>query len=248
MTQPQEVPEQGTPQELSALILASLTAWLALVLPAVLATGFPNPLAIFQFEQFWTSQVDRWMPVLARLARPGWNRTASELGVSIPWRADDPYLQEILDRTRNLLVGIPDRVYREVIKAMADGRDRGESNAQISARVSKILDVNGSANWPHRADVVARTELNRFTEAGALAAARSYTARTGRQVLKQWKDRDDSRVRLPHSRVDKRRQRLGEPFEVGRSLLQQPLDPAGFPEDVINCRCRLEYVEVNRGR
>lgn len=244
MTQPEP---QETEESITPLVLAALTAWLALVFPAVMATPVPNPSAIFQFERFWITQVDRLMPVLARLARRGWERTASELGVELRWDPSDPYLEEILAQTRNLLVGIPDRVYRDVVKSMAAGRDRGETAAQIRQRVDNILNINGSENWPHRAVVITRTELGRFTEAGGLAAARRVEQREQSVILKRWEDRDDDRVRRSHERVDNQLRRLGEPFQVGRSSLQFPIDPTGHPDDVVNCRCRLRFVRSGRG-
>ena len=244
MTQPEQVPvgDEGVDDNLNVLILAAFTAWLALVGPAVMASTVPNPMAIFNFEQFWTRQVDRLLPAFFRLARPGWVRTNQELGTSIRFDPRDPELVELLSEVRNLWVGLQNRVFREVVNAMADGRDRGEDVEQIRRRVDNILTVTGSANWPHRAAVGARTELNRFEEAGGLAAARRIQARERVDIWKRWDDSDDDQVRRAHRRVDNQLRRLGEPFQVGGSMLQYPLDPSGDPASVINCRCRLRYV------
>lgn len=244
MTQPEEVTEETLG---SWILVAILAPWLALVGPAVLATTVPNPAAIFQFERFWISQIDKLMPVLARLARPGWLRTVSELDSTVRWDPNDPYLTEILAMTRNLLVRIPERVYQDVIRTMAVGRDNGENIQQIRQRVDNILNINGSENWPNRALVIARTETARFTEAGALAAARRVEQSERTVILKRWRDRDDSRVRRSHELVDNHLRRLGEPFQVGTSSLQQPLDPRGAADQVVNCRCRLEFVRVRNG-
>lgn len=245
MTQP--VPEETEEVQESALVplvLAALTAWLALALPAVMATAVPNPAAIFQFERFWTSQVDRLMPYLARLARFGWTRTGQELGNQIPFDSQDPYLAEILATTRNLLVRVQERVYQDVIRSLATGRDRGESLMSLRQRVNNILSISGSENWPNRALVIARTEVARFNEAGALAAARRIEQIERSTIWKQWDDRDDDRVRRSHVNVDNQRRRLGEPFQVGRSSMQQPLDPRGAAQEVVNCRCRLRFVRM----
>lgn len=242
MTQPEVQEEQVQEESLTPLVLAALTAWLALVLPAVMATAVPNPAAIFQFERFWITEVERLMPYLARLARFGWVRTGRELGNQVPFDQNDPYLVEVLQQTRNLLVRIPDRIYRDVIKTMAVGRDKGETVEQIRQRVNNILNINGSENWPNRALVIARTEVARFNEAGALAAARRIETSERSVILKRWDDRDDGKVRRSHERVDNTLRRLGEPFQVGRSSMQQPLDPHGAAQEVVNCRCRLVYV------
>lgn len=244
MTQPEAVPAQEeVPNDaLNALILAAFTAWLALVLPAVMASPVPNPMAIFNFETFWTRQVDRLLPAFFRLARPGWIRTAQELDVRLPFDPKDPELVDLLAEVRNLWVGLQYRVFREVVKTMADGRDLGESVEQIRQRVDNVLNITGSANWPHRAAVGARTEMNRFEEAGGLAAARRIEIRDRVTILKRWDDSDDSAVRRTHARVDNQLRRLGETFQVGTSALQYPLDPSGSADDVVNCRCRLRYV------
>lgn len=245
MTQPEIQEDQ---EELYLLVLASLTAWLALVLPAVMAPlawgGAPNLSMILAFEQFWTRQVDTWMPTLARLARRGWEQGNRQLGLNIPYDPASPELAELLSRARNLLVRVPERTYRQVLASVAEGRDRGESDAQLVARINNVLNINGSENWPNRARVIARTEVNRFESAGTLGLGFEAQRRTGKTLMKRWESRDDPKVRASHARVDNDLRRLGEPFEVGRSLLQHPVDPAGFPEDVIDCRCRLHLVEV----
>lgn len=255
MTQPEPLAEsEGLSQAataaliaaFSAVVLAELTAWLAEVRDALLGgiAGVFNLTAFGALSSSWDLRVDRMMSDLMRAARQGWEETADQLGLRIPFDPTDPILIEQLDRTRNLLVRIDEEVYRMVIKAIADGTDRGESNAQIAARIDNVLSVTGSENWPNRADVIARTEVTRFTEAGALSAAQRWQVRTGRILEKQWVDRDDSMVRSAHRDVDGDRVPLWALFQVGMSLLRYPGDPVGLPHDVINCRCHLKFVEV----
>lgn len=247
MTQPevQETPEE----ELTALILSMITVWLASVGPAVLASvafgGLPDVTAIWRFQDLWIRQVDeRLLPFLARLARQGWLLGSRDLGRSRPFNPSDPHLVDVLARTRNLLVRIPDETYQQVIRSLARGRDAGDSPAQLVKRVSNVLTVTGSENWPNRASVIARTELNRFTNAGLLARGRSETLV---QVVKQWVSKDDLRVRPTHDGADDQIRALYEPFQVGFSLLQQPQDPLGSAAEVVNCRCRMKLLEVPRG-
>lgn len=243
MTSPQQIPE--TPAEatpwLTPTVFAAIGVWLAAIAPVVVVGTVVNPGAMWQFQALWNRQVDSLYPYLLAMARYGWLDKTAGLGVSTQWDRSDTNLAELLQQSRNLLVRIPDEVYRQIIRTMAVGRDRGETSEQIAARVSNILDINGSENWLNRSAVIARTELNRFYQAGGLGSMRTTQQRTGRAVLKQWQDRDDAKVRRVHKMVDNELRRLGEPFHVGRSLLQQPVDPRGFPEDVINCRCDLDY-------
>jgi Uncharacterized protein, homolog of phage Mu protein gp30 len=250
MTQPQTVepppPEevQGAENEFTALVLAALTVWLALVFPAVMASVVPNPAAIWQFQPVWVREVDKLMPYLERLARRGWQQTMRQFGMDLPFQAD-PLLLDQLARTRNLLVRIPDETYQQLIKSLATGVDAGQSRAQLEQRIRNILTITGSENWPARAATIGRTEVNRFFNAGALAAAQRVQADTGRRIVKRWRDENDNRVRPAHARVDGKFRPLGEPFEVGGSLLQYPGDPSGLPSTVINCRCDLVFKEAS---
>jgi uncharacterized protein with gpF-like domain len=255
MTQPVEPPVESTGLNdaviaamiaaFAVLVLAALTRWLAKARAAVMRNGDPG--AILTLDADWSREIDNLMPDLLRAARRGWEETARQLGLDLPFNPRDPIILEQLERTRNLLVRVDDGVYRMVIRAIADGTDKGESKQQISARIDNILDITGSENWPNRADVIARTEVGRFTEAGSLSAAQRFQVRTTIRLLKEWVDKDDARVRSAHSRVDGKRLPLRGLFEVGRSLLRYPKDPAGAPKDVIDCRCRLKFLEVRNG-
>lgn len=248
MTQPED---PDVEQSLTGMWLAAIRSWLDLVLPAVMAPtafgGSPDPSAMWKFQGHWNAQVDRIMPTLVSLSRRGWNRTTADLEVKKAWDPQDPDLAEGLQRTRNLLYQVPERVYREVLKSLSVGRNKGETRDQLIARVDSILNINGSANWPERAKVIARTEINRFDEIGALSAARRVQRDTGQQLVKQWETRDDPRVRSDHAAVDNEVRRLGETFHVGKSALQHPVDPLGHPDDIVNCRCVLKIRRSRRG-
>lgn len=255
MTQPQQpVEAEGLSTAATAAITASvgsvvfaeLASWLLKAKDAVLGgvAGVFNLTTFGALNQMWNDSVERILDDLMRAARRGWEEAARQLGLNIPFDPTDPILVEQLERTRNLLVRIDEEVYRMVIKAIADGTDRGESNAQIAARIDNVLSISGSENWPNRADVIARTEVTRFTEAGALSAAQRWSARTGRTLVKEWVDRDDARVRRGHRDVDGDRVPLYGLFDVGDSWLRYPGDPSGLPHTVINCRCHLRFVEV----
>lgn len=261
MTQPAEPQEAAEAEGLSdaavaaliaamaVVVLAALTRWLDRARELVLGSGGAPSLSMLSaLDQMWAQEVDALMPDLMRAAQRGWEETAAQLGVDIPFNASDPILVEQLTRTRNLLVQVDDEVYRSVIKAIADGTDRGETTVQIAARINNLLSATGTTNWPNRAQVIADTEVRRFTQAGALSAVQRFQARTGRVMLKQWVDRDDTRVRSSHRKVDGTTIPVNALFHVGRSMLRYPAAPNGAPEDVINERCKLKFVEARRVR
>jgi hypothetical protein len=230
------------------LILAALTRWLDKARAAILGTPKPSLTMLSALDQEWAKEVDLILPDLMRAARRGWEETATQLGMRIPFNPSDPILVEQLARTRNLLVQVDDEIYRMVIKALADATDRGESNAQISARVNNILSITGTVNWPNRSVVIAETESRRFGEAGSLSAVQRFQATTGKVMLKTWTDREDSRVRSTHRQVDGTTIPVNSLFRVGKSSLRYPAAPNGFPADIIACRCRLKFTEARRVR
>lgn len=231
-------------------VLAALTAWLASVATAVLA-GFvrfglpPDPNALFSQQPLWERRVDGLIPDLENMARIGWEQAGRDLGVRTPFDPRNPIIQDQLSRTRNLLVRISDEVYRDIInalsKAVAEGLDvRGQAEA-----VRRVLDINGSENWPARARTIAVTEVNRAWNFGVLAHGLTVQQDLRVQVLKRWDSKEDTRVRAAHEEADGQVRPISQPFIVGGEALMAPLDPSGSPSMVINCRCRARLRRMS---
>lgn len=62
-------------------------------------------------------------------------------------------------------------------------------------------------------------------------------------TLKTWQTVADSRVRDTHDEIEGMTLPIGEPFEVGGSLMDYPRDVSydAGPEEIVNCRCSLEF-------
>lgn len=263
MTQPQ-VPQQPPPQPVNvvllaleagfaAQVLAAFASWLAAVAavvlaPVVLFSLSPNPGALWSTLPLWEQQVDRLIRELGNIARKGWEAAAAQLGVNVPFNLADPLLQASLARTRNLLVRIPDEIYRTILRELDAGVAAGEDNKQLAARVNRILDVTGSENWPARSRTVATTEVHRAWNMGSLAAAQRADVADPRMLLKRWDAKDDSKTRPAHERADGQTVPVNQPFIVDREPLMAPADPNGSPGNVINCRCKPRYTWRNSGR
>lgn len=231
-------------------VLAALTSWLAGVTAAVLA-GFvrfgvaPDPTALFSQQPVWERSVDRLMPDLADMARLGWVDAGQDLGVKTPFDLRNPFIQDQLDRTRNLLVRISDEVFKDIInalnKAVAQGLDaQGQAEA-----VRNVLDLNGSENWPARAKTIAVTEVNRAWNFGVLAHGLTVQQDLRVRVLKRWDSKEDTRVRAAHVAADGQTVPISQPFIVDNEPLMAPLDPSGSPSNVINCRCRARLRRMS---
>lgn len=258
VTQPPEpvVVEQLTPLEATfyAMVLAALTAWLALVAAKVL-----NPWRLFRMppapDALWSLQADwdRRVRVLVtwlgdNAAQEGWDRWFDELedngDMPVPvYPSTNAHIAAHLAMVENYLVRIPEEVFNLIIADVVDGHDEGESMEEIAARIEDTLNVTGSENWPARSRAIAVTEVNGTANAGWYAAALRTEELLGPQ-WKQWLESHDESVRSEH-RTDQKRP-IREPFLIGGELLQYPGAKNGSPWNIINCRCAARSTEAPR--
>ena len=89
----------------------------------------------------------------------------------------------------------------------------------------------------YEAERILRTETNRAYSI-ATNAQQEKLAEDVPGLQKQWLATGDNRTRLSHLNAHGDIVDVGEPFVVGGAKLMFPLDPAGPPQETINCRCR----------
>lgn len=260
MTQPLEpqIPEEPAPSgalalavfeaSIAALVLSMYGAWLAVATAAVMAPftlyGLPpDPNAIWSTVPRWEREVERLMTALEQIARAGWEDSARQLGVDIPFDPTDSILQDQLARTRSLMVRTPDEVYRRIIAELGAAVANGEGVDAQAARVRHVLDVTGTENWPARARTVAVTEVHRAYNMGATAAALRVQQGNPMSIMfKRWQSKHDSAVRPEHRLADGQIRLVSQPYMVGGESLMAPGDPSGSPWNVINCRCKQRFT------
>jgi len=101
-----------------------------------------------------------------------------------------------------------------------------------------------------RAEAILRTEMTRVYNLGHFSQQMS-TAQRIEGVLKRWMATGDARTRdshlVAHVRYMKDPIPVDQPFQVGGAKLMYPGDPAGPPEETINCRCRSVTIHVEIG-
>lgn len=141
-----------------------------------------------------------------------------------------------------------DAVTRDVedkAERLYDQIDAGVDPATERQLRARIRDLYRTATedrrrWEWRATRIARTEatgaVNSATDAWAVA--------TGRQWLREWASRRDTRVRPTHRAADGQQQPIGQLFAIGNSMLLYPGWPAGPADETINCRCGLLLIPV----
>jgi hypothetical protein len=228
--------EQEEPGILAA-VKRAIAAWLPGLRRLVFFGGRadPDPQAVDAARGAWDAQVDNTiMPALETVVDHAWRWQSGQ-----PFVSGNSFTQAQLALTRNLLVRIPDDVYNAIFSEISEGVALGESKEQIASRIDTKLLQSGSEWWENRAKVITQTETNRAWNAGVLAAAQYYEPPTGPGWVKVWDTDMDSHERPSHRRANGQTRRLSDTFQVGGEDLRFPGDPAGRPDNVINCRCTM---------
>lgn len=91
-----------------------------------------------------------------------------------------------------------------------------------------------------RTDTIVDTELGQ-----AVAWASDRTAKLFNAEFKKWRTQNDTFVRPTHQQAEHHPPiAINESFTVGGAQLEYPLDPSGPIEEIVNCRCWVEYLAL----
>lgn len=132
------------------------------------------------------------------------------------------------------VVQVSDTTKAIVARAIARGYRDGLGQAGVADLIRGLV----PQTYPARAEVIARTETHAAASYGAQEAAKE----TGLPLRREWVAAVGERTRETHQAANGQIVGMDEPFQVGGASLAYPGDPAGPPEEVINCRCIAAYV------
>jgi hypothetical protein len=231
-------------EEFETLIMAGLTRAMIEVMNSEdieRALRNADPAAFNAILTFWAAYVAaEAVPALdASMLAAGIETVthlAEAVGNPLTLLTDQPFDTEIyLRQAQNRLVGIGDDLWVNARLALAEGTTLGESVPKLTARVRDAVGVTEA-----RARMIARTEVHgaRNTVASATMMRFELTYGVAPGIMrKEWQAALDERTRPTHVEADAQIVAFSEPFTVGGFSLAFPGDPAGPPQEVINCRC-----------
>lgn len=138
------------------------------------------------------------------------------------------------EAVRRRITNVTETTRSQVVSAVSKGYEDGLGIPEIARNISDIADDISRM----RAETIARTETHGAANYGSDQAAREL----GLPLRREWLAAHDERTRDTHAAADGQIVGMDDPFLVGDAVLMYPGDPAGPPEEVINCRCTLGYI------
>lgn len=197
-----------------------------------------NPDDVFDAEFWATESQDLAGGLYDAAFAMGGARVADLFGLDFNMQA--AFVQKAIQARANKLAGqVTDTTYGAIKDTLAEGVKLGESIPDLAARIRDVFSVADSA----RATVIARTEtISAYNQAGHDVAVELGADVVGGQ---EWISTLDDRTRDDHADADGQVVGLDETFTVGGEELAYPGDPAGSPENTIQCRCTTGLLTVD---
>lgn len=146
---------------------------------------------------------------------------------------------QFFKNSKRRLVMIGDMLWDAMRLQLLQGTQLSETTGALRER----LPVAAHSVLP-RARNVAKTEVIGASNAGSYHQMK--VANIG--ARKTWIARKDDRTRQSHRDVDGMQVDVNAKFIVGGYALDYPHDPTAPPEEVYNCRCRLVWEIVDKGK
>lgn len=166
---------------------------------------------------------------LPKAATMGGNKALRDLGIKLAFHLKDPLLLKEIRNRGEKITGITSantlKKFRDIFYRMY--MEEGVSPYELRSRIKGMFE-----DWKYRAMTIARTECGT-----AQSVAQHKTYRANKVKKKSWMAILDVATRDTHREAHL--EGIIKMDEVFVNGLRFPLDPAGPPEEIINCRCTL---------
>jgi len=161
-----------------------------------------------------------------------------------PGRAPDDWKEEVdtfLDEEGGELIqGVSTQTLAQIIAAVRQGVEEGEGTESIAQRIEEEMPGTNRV----RARRIARTEVIRASNKGALEGARASAEEYNMTLQKEWIATADTRTRDDHEDADGQTVGLEELFEVGAYSAPYPAAATLPPSQSVNCRCTHAFTPI----
>lgn len=128
-----------------------------------------------------------------------------------------------------------------IVEIIRRGIEEAWSEGEIAAAIEEAMSGEMAT---YRARRIARTETHTAANIGQYEAAQASPL----QFMKEWLATEDSRTRPDHAEANGQQVGLDEHFLIGPDKIRMmyPGDPTAPPGQIINCRCTVLYLPVER--
>jgi len=198
---------------------------------------------IFDPVQFGKELVMSINPVTQLALQTAGSAVLDELGrKDDPWKMAPAKALEYIRGREQPVMGCGETARAQLNTALQEGIAKGETMDQLEDRVRSVFNA------------LAKGEAKRIavTETGAAFNFAGFDAMKYAGVeYKAWLSSHGPNVRPAHAEAELRYMSnpipIDEPFVVDGEELDYPMDPAGSPENVINCHCEVIAVAAPKG-
>jgi hypothetical protein len=148
------------------------------------------------------------------------------------------YITSIIATSQNVAI-------RLVQLTTAEAINEGLPLQEIMQRLEKRIPIEWRKTAIWRSELIARTEVLTAQNYGAALGANTAREELGLVLNKKWVAKIDSRTREAHIDINGQTVQFEQKFKVGGTMMAQPGDPNGGPENRCNCRCAVVYVRAD---
>lgn len=248
ITRARKVQKQGDEEDLSDDAITEALISLGFDPASPRAQALMDDASLEFIQQFTDDQREAVRTALSTALAEGRGSAAasrafrSAIGLTSSQQSSVDSYRQLLERNSSAALErvLRDRRYDPGLQAAIEG-----DNPLTEARIDTMVGRYADRYLAYRADTIARTETIKVLNQARDEAVKQTVDNYGfapEDVTRTWTAVQDSRTRDNHAEMDGQVRGLDEPFDSpdGDQLLY-PGDPSARPENVINCRCVLQF-------